>query len=47
MTQKQSCVNPNQKAQKTVSNIQVIDKIQREISKNLCRFTIKIRNYYV
>ena len=41
-----SRVNSKQKAWKTVSNIQVIDKIQREIKKNLRRFTIKIRNYY-
>ena len=32
--------------EKIVSNIQGIDKIQREIKKNLCRFSIKIRNYY-
>ena len=41
-----SRVNSKQKAWKTVSNIQGIDKIQREIKKNLRRFTIKIRNYY-
>ena len=35
-----------QKAWKTVLNIQGIDKIQREIKKNWCGFTIKIRNYY-
>ena len=38
-------VNSKQKAWKTVSNIPGIDKIQREIKKNSCRFTIKIRNY--
>ena len=39
-------VHSKQKAGKTVSNIQRIDKIQRKIKKNLCLFTIKIRNYY-
>ena len=34
------------KSLKPVSNIQGIDKIQREIKKNSCRFAIKIRNYY-
>ena len=46
MTQKQ-LVNSEQKAWKIVSNIQGIEEIQREIKKSLCRFTIKICNYYL
>ena len=47
MTQQQLVTsNSKQKAWKTVLNIQGIDKIQREIKKNLCYFIIKIRNYY-
>ena len=43
MTQKQSVTSTFQmKSLKIVSNIQDIDKIQRKIKKNLCRFTIKI-----
>ena len=48
MTQKQlvTRIFQGMKAWKPVSKIQGIDKIQREIKKNLCRFIIKIRNYY-
>ena len=41
-----SRVHSKQKAWKTVSNIQNINKIRREMKQNLYRFTIKIRNYY-
>ena len=47
MTQKERVPSRFQaKNLKTVSNIQGIDKIQREMKKNLRRFIIKIRNCY-
>ena len=46
MTEKQLVTSKFlQKALKTLSNIRGIDEFQREIKKNLCRFTIKMPNY--
>ena len=47
MTQKQLVPSKFQaESLKNHIEFQGIEKIQREITKNLCRFTTKIRNYY-